>query len=265
MTLFLKKQVLRNKPSRIVFVLVAVAAVLFGGYILALAVLAPEQLAEATAAATDLVCRGCVGTTDIADSAVTSAKIGSGQVGNSDIAPNAVGSGKIADGQVKAADIGTDEVKAAEIGAGQVGNSEIASNAVDTAKILDGQVNTADIANGAFGVRSEDIQDKTIKSTDISTGTINLNLLGKEGNDISIAPGSTGTTSVTCPAGTLLTGGGYQADGVTNKNAQVYINRPSSVAGDPSKVDTWSISAFNEGNTNFNIKAIAVCIDTTIP
>jgi hypothetical protein len=249
MTFFLKKEMLRTtitKPSRVVvFGLVAAAAVLSGGYVLFLAVLAPEQLAEATVTASDVVCSGCVG--------------------NSDIAPNAVGSGKIADGSVKAADIGTDEVKAAEIGAGQVGNSEIASNAVDTAKILDGQVNTADIANGAFGVRSEDIQDKTIKSTDISTGTINLNLLGKEGNDISIAPGSTGTTSVTCPAGTLLTGGGYQADGVTNKNAQVYINRPSSVAGDPSKVDTWSISAFNEGNTNFNIKAIAVCIDTTIP
>ena len=75
------------------------------GYVLFLAILAPEQLAEATTAATDLVCSGCVGTSDIADNAVTS--------------------GKIANGQVKAADIATDAVTAAEIGANQVGTSEL--------------------------------------------------------------------------------------------------------------------------------------------
>jgi hypothetical protein len=117
-----------TKPTRTVFVLVAAAAaVLFGGYITALAVLAPEQLAEATAAASDVVCSGCVGTSDIASSAVTSAKIGSGQVANSDIANDAVGSAKIA--------------------AGQVANSDIASSAVTTGKISDGTITSADIGN----------------------------------------------------------------------------------------------------------------------
>ena len=51
---FLTKGTLRTtitKPTRIVFVLVAVVAVVSVGYITALAILAPEQLAEATTAA----------------------------------------------------------------------------------------------------------------------------------------------------------------------------------------------------------------------
>jgi len=57
---------------------------------------APQQLAEATVAASDVVCSGCVGTSDIADGAVTSAKIGSGQVANSELATSAVTSIKSA-------------------------------------------------------------------------------------------------------------------------------------------------------------------------
>src|ERR671918_1304581 len=98
---FLKEEMLRRgktRPGPVVFVLVA-AVVISVGYIMALAILAPQQLAEATAAATDLVCSGCVGTSDIADSAVTSAKIGSGQVANSDLASSAVTTTKIGSGQ----------------------------------------------------------------------------------------------------------------------------------------------------------------------
>jgi hypothetical protein len=74
---------LTTKPILVVFTIVA--AVVSVGYVLVLAVLAPEQLAEATILATDLICNGCVGTSDLANDAVTSAKIGSGQVGASDI------------------------------------------------------------------------------------------------------------------------------------------------------------------------------------
>lgn len=71
MTFLKRREMLRTTttiPTRIVFVLVAAAvANISVGYVLALAILAPEQLAEATAAATDLICDKCVGTSDIAD------------------------------------------------------------------------------------------------------------------------------------------------------------------------------------------------------
>src|SRR5919109_121099 len=130
MTFFLKKEMLRTKSTRIVFVLVAAAAVLSVGYITALAVLAPEQLAEATAAASDVICDKCVGTTDIADSAVTGAKIGSGQVKNSDLGGNAVTSGKIADGQVFGSDIAAVTIGSADLADSAVTSSKLAGGAV---------------------------------------------------------------------------------------------------------------------------------------
>ena len=115
---------------------------------------APQQLAEATAAATDLVCSGCVGTTDIANNAVTSGKIGSGQVGNGDIATDAVTTTKIKGGEVK--------------------NSDLATSAVTSSKISDtAGVQSVDIVNGQ--VTSADIGDVTITSADIANDVIKPN------------------------------------------------------------------------------------------
>jgi hypothetical protein len=140
-----------TKPTRIAFGLVVAAAVVSVGYIITLAVLAPEQLAEAQAAATDLVCDKCVGTTDIADNAVTSGKIASGQVKSGDIATSAVSSAKILDsgvtnfdianGQVWSEDIKDDSVTASDIAPGAVGiTTRIVtqvSPAVDTGQLTE--------------------------------------------------------------------------------------------------------------------------------
>jgi hypothetical protein len=126
----ISKTTTNTKPSRIVFVLVAAAAVLSVGYITALAVLAPEQLAEAAITATDVICDGCVGTTDIANSAVTSAKIGGGQVKNSDIGSNAVTSAKIADGTIVSADMADQAIISTKIADSAVTSSKLAGGAV---------------------------------------------------------------------------------------------------------------------------------------
>jgi hypothetical protein len=261
----------RTKPTRVTIFAIVAAAVSVG-YIMTLAILAPEQLAEATAAASDLVCSGCVGTTDIADSAVTSAKIGSSQVGNSDIASNAVGSGKIADGQVKAPDIATDAVQAAEIGSsqvgnseiandavtsakigsGQVGNSDIASNAINTAKIADGQVTGNDIASQPFGVGTGDINNGAVNTEDLATGAIQLNAHIVEGDGAEVPSLGTGKDEVDCPPGEILTGGGF-ASGGTNVN--VLVSRPLDE-------NTWQVDAINGPST---ITAYALCIDPSLP
>ena len=88
-----------------------------------------------------MICDKCVGTTDIADSAVTSAKIGSGQVKNTDIGNNAVTSGKIADGQVFGSDIA----------AVTIGSSDIADSAVTSSKLAGGAVKL----NGPHIVRGD--------------------------------------------------------------------------------------------------------------
>jgi hypothetical protein len=98
-----------------------------GGYILFLAIAAPEQLAEATTAATDVVCSGCVGSTDI----------GTGQVRSVDIG----------DGQVASQDIGTGQVRSVDIGDGQVGSVDIGTGQVASVDIQDNTITSADLGN----------------------------------------------------------------------------------------------------------------------
>jgi hypothetical protein len=112
----INKESLTTKRSLILIGLSAAC----GGYLLFLAVLAPQQLAEATTAATDVVCNGCVGSGDIADSTIQSVDIRNGHVANADIATDAVTSGKILNGQVASVDIGTGQVATADIASGAI-------------------------------------------------------------------------------------------------------------------------------------------------
>src|SRR6266511_2747690 len=125
----LRRTTTTTKPSPIVFGLIA-AVVVSVGFITALAILAPQQLAEAAVTATDVICDGCVGTTDIANSAVTSAKIGSGQVKNSDIGANAVTSAKITDGMIVSADMADQAIISTKIADSAVTSSKLAGGAI---------------------------------------------------------------------------------------------------------------------------------------
>ena len=68
-------------------------------------IVAGQQTALAAPPAEDVVCTGCIDTSDIADSAVTGGKIADGTVGSAEIGDGAVGSAEIADGAVGSADI----------------------------------------------------------------------------------------------------------------------------------------------------------------
>jgi hypothetical protein len=207
-----RKEMLREKPTRVVIFVLATAVVLSVGYIMTLAILAPEQLAEATAAATDLICDQCVGTTDIANGAVTSGKIGGGQVKNSDIAGNAVTSGKIADGQVFSSDI------------------------------------------AAVTIGSSDIADSAVTSSKLAGGAVKPNVHRVVGNTITIAPGTAGDATADCPAGTLLTGGGFD----TINAIDVVQSMPSTEAGYFNK--RWEARGVNEANYDASLRAWAQCI-----
>ena len=80
---------------------------------------------------------GSVGSTELANNAVTSAKLGGSAVGNSELANSAVSTNKIAD----------DAVTRAKIGAAAVGATELGTSAVTTAKIADDAVTTDKLAN----------------------------------------------------------------------------------------------------------------------
>ena len=70
-----------NKPNPIVFGLIGSSCCLSRFYYWFSNISTTAISRSSAITATDVICSGCVGTSDIADSAVTSAKIGNSQVG----------------------------------------------------------------------------------------------------------------------------------------------------------------------------------------
>jgi hypothetical protein len=90
-----------------------------------------------------------VGTSQIVDGSVTSAKIGTGAVGSATLADNAVVAAKINAGAVGSASLASGAVVAAAIAAGAVGSAALDDNAVVAAKISAGSVGTVAISSGS--------------------------------------------------------------------------------------------------------------------
>jgi hypothetical protein len=109
----INKESLTTKRSLILIGLTAVC----GGYLLFLAIAAPQQLAEATTtAASNVVCSGCVGSSDIADNSILSADISNGRIFSEDIRDGQVGSVDIGTGQVTTGDIQDNGITSADLG-----------------------------------------------------------------------------------------------------------------------------------------------------
>jgi hypothetical protein len=90
-----------------------------------------------------------VGTSQIVDGSVTSAKIGAGAVVAASIAAAAVGSAAISAGSINSTHIGANAVVSGDIAAGAVGSAALATGAVVAAAISAGAVGTAAISSGA--------------------------------------------------------------------------------------------------------------------
>lgn len=108
------------------------------------------------------VAAGAIGTTKLADDAVTAAKIATGAVGTTEIADASVTAAKLAalsvaaaniiDGTITAVKLGADSVTATQIATDAVGAAEIAAGAVGTAELATDAVTQVKIANAAVGI-----------------------------------------------------------------------------------------------------------------
>ncbi|MDN3983911.1 hypothetical protein [Lactiplantibacillus plantarum] len=116
---------------------------------------------------------GTIGTAQIADAAITEAKIGSLAVGTAQIKDAAINSAKIADLAVGTAQIGDGAITNAKIGKLAVGSAQIADLAVTNAKI--GNVSANKLTAGTIDFNT--ITGKNINASNITTGTISTNRL----------------------------------------------------------------------------------------
>jgi hypothetical protein len=155
-------------------------------------------------------------------------------------------SADIFDGEVKTADLANNAVTSPKIQNGQVNTDDLASHAVTTGKIADGMIQEQDIADGA--VTSEKLADGA------GGGEIQLNVHIVESENKVLEPGITTSTSVDCPDGEVLSGGGFI--GGTGVQVQTFF---------PLDENTWVVSAINESTQSNGFRATAFCIDPTMP
>ena len=140
---------------------------LAGGVALVLGLLTLD--AEVAAAqATDLVCSQCVGTSDIANGAVTNAKL----------APNAVSNSKIANGSVTAAKLAANAVSNAKLANAAASTGKLTTAAVTTPKLAPNAVKTTKIANAA--VTAAKIAPGAVNQFKIADGVVTLDKLNRK-------------------------------------------------------------------------------------
>jgi hypothetical protein len=99
---------------------------------------------------------GAVGTTDLADGAVTEGKLGAAAVTTNKVADGAVTTGKVADGAVTEGKLGASAVTTGKIADSSITTAKIAAGAVVTADLADAAVTTAKLAfdGGALTTRN---------------------------------------------------------------------------------------------------------------
>ena len=137
---------------------------------------------------------------------------------------------------IKSADIFDGEVKTADLANGAVTNPKLANDAVTSGKIKNGEVKAEDIAAGV--ISSGGIQD---------THRV-------EGDVITIPAGTVGGTDAGCPAGEILTGGGFFG----TAGIQVLSSVPleNDVTGE---LDEWRVIAKADDSFDGSVKPWAVC------
>ncbi len=139
-----------------------------------------------------------VGTGDIADNSITSAKILDSAVSEADLATDAVTSAKIVDGTIVAADLAAGAVTTTQIADATITATDLATDSVDADEIAVDAVGSAEL--GANAVTSAEIGDGTILAADIAVGQVVTSVNNLE-DAITLAAGS--NINIT-PAGNTL-------------------------------------------------------------
>ncbi len=172
-----------------------------------------------------------------ADTATTADSATRADIANA-VAPNSVSGAGIADGAVGTADIGTDAVTSAKVATNAIGDVQLAPNSVNGSEIVTRGVDENDL--NFFSVGGDELE---LQKPVVSSG-------------VTVAPGTSGTTEVSCPAGGRLVGAGY-AWTVKGLNS-IITNAPSDTA--PNK--TWVVEGFVPAGAPANgLFAWANCLD----
>ena len=163
-------------------------------------------------------------TDDIADDAITTAKILDFTILNEDISTGAIDTRTILDYTILNEDIATGAIDTRTILDGTILNEDIATGAIDTRTILDETILNEDISTGAVDTRT--ILDGSVQNEDIADATIDLT--SKVTNVLPVENGGLGLSEIN--QGDILIGSGSSALNTLAVNDSVMLF--SNVNGD---------------------------------
>lgn len=118
----------------------------------------------------ETVLNSAVSTTMLADTSVTTAKIGGGAITNAKLAADAVHTGNIVAGSINDTRLANQAVTSAKLADNAVTSAKIANGTIATADIADNQITSAKIANNT--IVSADIADGSIATADLANGAV---------------------------------------------------------------------------------------------
>ncbi len=113
---------------------------------------------------------GTISTTQIADDAITTAKIAANAITAAEIAADTITSGQIAANAITANELAANSVTAGKIAAGSITATEIAANTITAAKLVAGTITANEIA--ANTITAAKIAAGTITAAEIAANTI---------------------------------------------------------------------------------------------
>ena len=178
-----------------------------------------------------------IGTTNIADSAITSAKIANSTIVADDLASNAITTVKITDGNVTLAKLASDSVNGTKIADESINSEHYVDGSIDTAHVADSQITLAKLASDS--VNSSKIVDDSIVNADInSSAAINFSKMENLTTARALVSDGNGDVSVSAVTSTEV---GY-LDGVsssiqTQLDAKGASNANLVAIGDLAKTD----------------------------
>lgn len=185
-----------------------------------------------------------IDTAELADDAVTQAKV----------ANDAVGSPEIIDGSVDTAELAATAVTQAKIASGAVGSNEIADGSVTSTDISDGTIQDADISSSTTINRGK-LDDELIVTGPVTTNTTTS---GEE--VVLVDPSGTGSLTITLASSDVSQGNVVQIIDVggaaQGDNIIVDTEGTETIDGDSTKnIDSnyGSLSVISDG-TNWNTK-----------
>ena len=155
--------------------------------------------------------------------------------------------------------------------ASKVGTSDIQKQAVTGAKVAPDAIKSSKVKNGKL--KGKDLKDETVSESKLGQGAVSasrlsdgavkaqkLGAITEVSDTTTVATGTLGTKSVSCPAGTKVIGGGFNTDSVEAPSLRAGLAVENRRTNDGTG---WRVRILSNGDTT-ELTVYAYCLEDNV-